>query len=120
MMFRSKILRQGMAGVVAGALATALPLAAQAQSCAAGYYYASDGNCYPGSPPNYLPPTYDTAPPVSTPPVVTDGLLIGLGLLIGAAIESDHGDHHGRPEEHRPSPRRGEAERHDHYEQDHR
>lgn len=120
MTFRSGILRRGMACVLAGTLAAAVPIAAQAQSCAAGYYYASDGYCYPGPPPNYPPPAYDTAPPVSTPPVVTDGLLIGLGLLIGAAIESDHGDHRGRPEEHRPPPRRGQPEPHGPYEHDRR
>ncbi len=111
MTFRSKILRRGMAGVLTGMLAAAVPMAALAQSCPAGYYYASDGNCYPGPPPNYPPPAYDTTPPVSTPPVVTDGLLLDLGLLLGAAITSDHGDHHhARPEERRPPPRRRQPE----------
>lgn len=120
MTIHSEFLRRGVACVLAGTLASAVPIATQAQSCAAGYYYASDGYCYPGSPPNYPPPSYDTAPPVSAPPVVTDGLMIGLGLLIGAAIVSDHGDHRGRSEEHRPPPRRDQPEPHGHYEHDNR
>jgi hypothetical protein len=120
MTFRSEILHRGMGFVLAGALAAAGPIAAHAQTCPSGYYFASDGNCYPGPPPNYPPPAYDASPPVSTPPVVTDGLLIGLGLLLGAAIESDHGDHRDRAEEHRSPPERGRHEPHGPYERDHR
>jgi len=51
-----------MARVLAATLGAGVPLAVQAQSCPPGYYYASDGNCYPGPPPSYPPPPYDTAP----------------------------------------------------------
>ena len=87
---------------------------AQAQACPPGYYYASDGLCYPGTPPNYPPPIYDPAPPVSPPPVVADGMMIGLGLLLGAALLGGDGDGHRAPEMHRPAPRRGPPERRDH------
>jgi hypothetical protein len=90
--------------VLLGALAASAPLEALAQ-CARGYYYASDGYCYPVPPPTYQPPAYDAAPPVSPPPAVMDGLMIGLGILIGGIVLSDHGDHHGHPEEHRAPPR---------------
>ncbi len=120
MSFRSEILRRGVTGVLVGVLTAGVPLAVQAQSCPSGYYYASDGNCYPGPPPNYPPPAYDSAPPAAAPPVVMDGLMIGLGLLIGSAILSDHGDNRDRPEAHRPPPRRAQPERRSPYERDRR
>ena len=104
---RGVMFRRRMACVVVGTLVVAAPLAARAQSCSPGYYYASDGYCYPGPPPSYPPPAYDAAPPVAAPPVVMDGLLIGLGMVLGGALLSDHGGPRGRPEEHRPPPRRG-------------
>lgn len=101
-------LTRGIASVLVATLTAGAPLPAQAQTCPPGYYYASDGNCYPGPPPSYPPPPYDTAPPVEPPPPVLDGLLIGLGLLVvGAIIASDHDDHRGRPVPHRPPQRHG-------------
>ncbi|HYB56138.1 MAG TPA: hypothetical protein VEK12_08210 [Alphaproteobacteria bacterium] len=47
--------------------------------CPAGYYLASDGMCYPGSPPVYYPPDYDVAPPIYQPPVIFDGFIPGIG-----------------------------------------
>ena len=107
MSIRTEAMSRGMACVLVATLAAGVPLAAQAQSCPPGYYYASDGNCYPGPPPTYAPPPYDAAPPVVPPAAVMDGLLIGLGLLVGGAIASDHGGHRGPPEQHRPPERRG-------------
>ncbi|HTZ81289.1 MAG TPA: hypothetical protein VMC10_25490 [Stellaceae bacterium] len=77
-----------------GALAGAASADAQTPVCPPGYYYASDGQCYPGAQPAYPPPAYAVAPPVYQPPIVFDGLAIGLGLgaLIGAA--GHHGDGH--------------------------
>ena len=115
--FRSEMLRRGLACILVGALAAGVQLVVRAQSCPPGYYYASDGNCYPGPPPNYPPPAYDQAPPVSAPPVVMDGLLIGLGVLLGGIIASDHQDHHGRPEAYRAPPAHTQPERHGPYEQ---
>lgn len=69
--------------VIALALAAgvgAAPAGAQAPVCPAGYYYASDGQCYPGVPPTYPPPVYEVAPPIYQPPVVIDGFGIGLGF----------------------------------------
>ena len=100
----NKSLRPAIASVLIATLAAWVPIEAQAQSCPPGYYYASDGYCYPGPPPSYAPPTYDAAPPVSTPPVVTDGLMIGLGMLLGGVLLSGHGGHRGRPEARRPQP----------------
>jgi hypothetical protein len=67
----------------------AAPADAQVPVCPAGYYYASDGQCYPGAPPAYPPPIYDVAPPVYAPPVVIDGF--GLGLGFGAIIGGGRG-----------------------------
>src|SRR5277367_5786342 len=67
-----------------GTWAGATPTAAQTPVCPAGYYYASDGQCYPGAPPAYAPPVYEVAPPVYAPPAVFDGFALGLGL--GAVI----------------------------------
>jgi hypothetical protein len=64
--------------------AGAVPADAQTPVCPAGYYYASDGQCYPGAPPAYAPPVYEVAPPVYAPPAVFDGFALGLGL--GAVI----------------------------------
>ena len=111
----SEIVRRGMTCVLIGVLAAGVPHAVQAQSCPRGYYFASDGNCYPGPPPNYPPPAYDPAPPVAAPPVVMDGLLIGLGLLIGGIIASDHDGHRGSPEAHRPPPPHTPPQRHSPY-----
>lgn len=74
--------------VIALALATwagASPADAQTPVCPPGYYFASDGQCYPGAPPVYPPPVYEVAPPVYQPPFVVDGLALGIGLgaLIG-------------------------------------
>ncbi|MDE2165125.1 MAG: hypothetical protein KGJ66_02150 [Alphaproteobacteria bacterium] len=100
---RGQIFRRALAGVLAGALGVAMPLAAFAQTCPPGYYYASDGNCYPGPPPTYPAPAYDATPPVAPPPVVMDGFLLGLGILIGGLAASEHhGGDRGRPEEHGP------------------
>jgi hypothetical protein len=65
---------------------------AMAQSCPPGYYFASDGRCYPGGPPAAPPPVYDYAPPVSQPPPVYDGFALGIGLgaLVGV-LGNDHG-----------------------------
>jgi hypothetical protein len=70
----------GVVAVVLGACAGAAPVIAQTPVCPAGYYYASDGQCYPGSPPPYPPPVYEYAPPVYQPPVVFDGFALGIGL----------------------------------------
>ena len=102
------LLRSATALALSGALGAA-PALAQVPVCPTGYYYASDGNCYPVTPPSYPPPVYDPAPPVTPPPVVEDGLMIGLGLLLGAAIVGGH-DGHRAPEVHRPPPRRGPPE----------
>ena len=118
---RIEVFRRSITYALLGVLGAGIPLAVEAQSCPLGYYYASDGNCYPGPPPNYPPPVYDTAPPVSAPPVVMDGLLIGLGVLVGGIIASDHGDHfRGRPEAHRPPPRRAPPEPRGPYEHERR
>ncbi len=61
----------------------AAPAHAQAPVCPVGYYYASDGQCYPGAPPGYPPPVYEVAPPIYQPPVIVDGFGIGIGLGIG-------------------------------------
>jgi hypothetical protein len=113
-----------LAGALSGALAAGVPLAAGAQYyCPPGYYYASDNNCYPGSPPSAPPPptVYETAPAVP-PPVVTDGLLLGLGILIGSLTAGDryHGDGYGHHEERGPPPRRAAPEEHRYDEGGHR
>jgi len=72
-----------------GTFAGAAPADAQAPACPPGYYYASDGRCYPGAPPAYPPPVYEVAPPVYQPPVVLDGLILGIGL--GALIGGERG-----------------------------
>ncbi|MDB5405108.1 MAG: hypothetical protein JWL84_20 [Rhodospirillales bacterium] len=66
---------------------------AVAQSCPAGYYFASDGRCYPGGPPAYPPPVYDPAPPVYQPPPVYDGFALGIG--VGALAGVFAGRHDG-------------------------
>jgi len=76
-----------LVGLAVAASVAAVP--AFGQGCPPGYYYASDGRCYPGGPPAYPPPVYDTAPPVYQPPVVFDGLSLGIGLGFGGG-----GDHH--------------------------
>jgi hypothetical protein len=78
-----------------GTWAGAAPADAQAPVCPPGYYFASDGRCYPGAPPAYPPPVYEYAPPVYQPPVVIDGLILGIGLgaLIGGAERG--GGYHG-------------------------
>jgi hypothetical protein len=104
-------LRRCILCLMAGVFAIGMPVAVQAQSCPPGYYFASDGNCYPGPPPNYPPPQYDAAPPVSAPPLVADGLILGLGMLLGSALSEDH-DRGRPPEEHRaPPPRRADRGR---------
>ena len=65
--------------VIALVLATgagAPPADAQTPVCPPGYYFASDGQCYPGAPPVYPPPVYEVAPPVYQPPFVVDGLAL--------------------------------------------
>lgn len=72
--------------LVALALVTgggAWPAKAQAPVCPVGYYYASDGQCYPDAAPAYPPPVYEVAPPVYAPPLIVGGLGIGIGLGIG-------------------------------------
>jgi len=84
------------------------PAGAQAYpACPYGYYFASDGRCYPGQPPPqpypypssfpypgpvygypYPPPVYDYAPPVYPPPVVYGGG-VGFDFVFG-----DHDHHH--------------------------
>ena len=63
-----------------GTWSGAVPARAQVPACPAGYYYASDGQCYPGAPPVYAPPVYEVAPPIYQPPVVFDGFSLGIGL----------------------------------------
>jgi hypothetical protein len=95
-------------GIVALALGTwagAAPVAAQTPICPPGYYYASDGRCYPGGPPAYPPPVYEVAPPVYQPPVVFDGLVLGLGL--GALIGGEGRGGEGRGGEGRGGERGG-------------
>lgn len=108
---KAVILLLGGLPLAAAPLAAARPSFAQTlPTCPPGYYYASDGYCYPLRPPVYAypPPVYDPAPPVYRPPTVVDGVAIGvgLGLLFGAlaAGHSDHGDR-GRPPP-RSAPRR--------------
>ena len=105
MSVRTGIMSRGMACVLIATFGAGMPFAAQAQSCPPGYYYASDGNCYPVPPPTYPPPAYDPAPPVAAPPPVIDGLLIGLGLLVAGAILAGDRDHHGPPVQRHPPPR---------------
>ena len=88
-----------LASVIALALGTCAgvgPARAQTPVCPAGYYYASDGRCYPGAPPVYPPPVYEVAPPIYQPPVIFDGLAIGIGLgaLLGGG-ERGGGGHGG-------------------------
>lgn len=109
--------RKVLAHALVATVAVTVPLAALAQVCPQGYYYASDGNCYPGPPPTYAPPAYDTAPPVSTPPVVTDGLLIGLGVLLGGLLLRNHSERRGRGQRYRRAPRRSPPGRNRRYEQ---
>ena len=72
----------------------AAPAGAQvAPGCPEAYYLATDGRCYPGSPPVYAPPVYEVAPPVYQPPVVLDGFGIGLGIGIGGG--GYYGGYHG-------------------------
>jgi hypothetical protein len=53
-------------------------------ACPYGYYYATNGYCYPlQQQPAYAyypPPVYEYAPPVYQPPVVYDGYGIGVGF----------------------------------------
>lgn len=75
--------------VIALALATgagAAPAGAQALVCPAGYYYASDGQCYPGVPPTYPPPVMRLRRRSNQPPVVIDGIGFGGGYR-DAAME---------------------------------
>ena len=76
-----------------GTWAGVAPADAQAPVCPAGYYYASDGQCYPGGPPVYPPPVYAVEPPVYQPPLVLDGLALGIGL--GAVFGGDRGHDYG-------------------------
>lgn len=79
-----------------GIWAGATPAAAQTPPCPPGYYYASDGRCYPGAPPAYPPPpypvypapVYEVAPPVYAPYPVYDGFYpgIGVGVVIGGPV----------------------------------
>jgi hypothetical protein len=85
-----KIFLSGLVAASLGAWTGVAPATAQTPVCPPGYYYASDGQCYPGAPPAYAPPVYEVAPPVYQPPAILDGLAIGLGL--GAIIGGiDHG-----------------------------
>jgi hypothetical protein len=76
-----------------GTWAAIAPVHAQTPVCPAGYYYASDGQCYPGGPPAYPAPVYEVAPPVYQPPFVFDGFAVGLGLgaLIGGGERGGRG-----------------------------
>lgn len=104
--------RRPTACLLIATITAGMPIAAWAQTCPPGYYYASDGNCYPGPPPTYAPPAYDVAPPVVPPPVVTDGFLLGLGILLGGLAASG-GDHEYRGnEDYHPPQRRGPPEGH--------
>jgi hypothetical protein len=77
----------GVIAIALGTWAAPSPAAAQAPACPYGYYYASDGRCYPGAPPAYPPPVYEVAPPVYQPPLIVDGLALGIGL--GAIFGGD-------------------------------
>jgi hypothetical protein len=83
--------------LVLGALAGAAPLDAQ-PVCPVGYYYASDGRCYPGAAPVYPAPAYVVAPPVYQPPAIIDGFALGIGLsaLIGGFDHDHEGERHDR------------------------
>jgi hypothetical protein len=88
---------RSLSGVVALALAASVVAGpAVAQSCPPGYYFASDGRCYPGGPPAYPPPVYDPAPPVYQPPPVYDGFAVGIGLgaLAGGIFAGGRGGGH--------------------------
>lgn len=76
---RGAITNLGLIALALGA-GVAAPVDAQTPVCPPGYYYASDGQCYPGSEPYYGPPAYEFAPPVYQPPVVFDGFSLGLGF----------------------------------------
>jgi hypothetical protein len=112
---KAVILLLGGLPLAAAPLTIAHPAFAQTlPGCPPGYYYASDGYCYPGQPPPvyaYPPPIYDPTPPVYQPPTVVDGVAlgVGLGLLFGAlaAGHSDHDRGHERalPPRHSPPPR---------------
>jgi hypothetical protein len=107
------------AAMVTVGAAGAKPAAAQsAPNCQPGYYYASDGYCYPNQQ-SYAapPPVYETAPPAYQPPAVFDGLAIGLGLgaLFGALASSDDhggGDRRGGGDHHRAPPDRHDRGHH--------
>ena len=87
----------------------AIPAHAQMPpGCPPNYYLATDGNCYPGPPPVYPQPVYQVAPPVDQPPLVFDGLVLGIGLGIAALASHGHG-HGGPPVRH---PIHGEEEHH--------
>ena len=79
-----------------GAVAAAPAGAQVPPGCPPGYYLATDGQCYPGEPPDYVPPVYDVAPPIIQPPFVIDGFIPGIGY--GRHDERGHGGapHGGR------------------------
>jgi len=88
-----KIFLPGAIALALGTWMGAAPADAQVPpGCPPGYYYASDGQCYPGAPPVYPPPDYDVAPPVFLPPVVIDGFVPGIGFGRG-----NWGGHGGGP-----------------------
>ena len=84
-------------------------------ACPAGYYYASDGYCYPEPQAtySYAPPVYDATPPSYSPPPVADGLAIGLGLgaLFGALAASSSHDGGDHDRDRGPPPRRDDRDR---------
>lgn len=79
-------------------------------ACPYGYYYATDGYCYPASQPAPAyspPPVYEYAPPVYQPPAVYDGFGIGLGLGFLFGGERGRGAHDRRGDRDRGEKERG-------------
>jgi hypothetical protein len=78
-----RIFLSSVIALALGSWAGAAPAAAQAPVCPAGYYLATDGQCYPGGPPVYAPQGYDVDPPIYQPPFVFDGYGPGIGIGVG-------------------------------------
>ena len=95
-----------------GTLVGAATADAQTPVCPPGYFYASDGQCYPSaSQPVYPLPVYAVAPPVYQPPVVFDGFSLGIGF--GGRIGSERGGRAGHGGGGRGNGERGDGGRGD-------